>query len=700
MRKLFLVVPCLNEADVLPLSLPRMLSALDSLGGTVPEGEMETGILIADDGSTDGTADFLKTFPDPRVQHLPLPHSGQQGAILGGIRAALEQGADAVITLDADLQDDPEAIPQMVEKWLGGKQVIYGIRNDRGRDSAFKKTSAWLFYALMHLSDRRHIPGHADFRLMDRRCLEALLEKATPSGDLIRNLVPTLGFDADTVFYTRGDRPAGESKYNLFRMMGLSWKGLLAQAPVCLFFLILLTFTAFFLTSIDSPLHDDMVAHGGYIRHDSAWYFMGGKSWVNGLVPYVDFADSKGPLLWLFYALAYLISPRSWIGVFWINALAYVATAALLFHLSLLLTSSPKKSLRIGVLLNFFYFIPLLIFDDKAEALTLPFVALSLLMAGKSLWGKGGSFFLWGLAFGAILLIKFSVAAMTGIFLIAMLLRLRGWKSFLKAAGGALGGFALIVVPVLALLWREGALEAFFQEYFLKTFLTINNILDANDPGEFLRYEMLGYMAVAVAGTLSAAVALKKAKWFPPVALAWFLLCLARYARTYYFIPVGTLMVFTVLALLRCFERDFGWKRYVFGTLIAGALVFFGISNGWTYKEDYFYGREMNLHRERAQAYIHLVAEKRHPRVLYWGCGDHGYGIRAEDLPACKYWALQAGSTPEMDENQENTVKNQLADFIFINTYDWEREHKLSEYGYIRCPKPEFGPYGVFIRKE
>ena len=693
MKKLFLVVPCLNEAEALPVSLPRMLEVLDTLDSDA----VEAGIIVADDGSTDGTARVLEEFPDKRVQHLRLEHSGQQGAILGGLKAALDQGADAVITLDADLQDDPAAIPEMVQKWLGGKDVVYGVRNARGYDTFFKKASAWLFYSLMRLADRRHLMGHADFRLMSRPCMERILEVASPTGDLLRNLVPTLGFDGAIVHYARGDRSAGESKYGLFQMMRFSWKGIVAQVPFCMIILCLVTFAAFFLTSVDSPLHDSMVAHGHYVRHDSAWYFMCGKAWMNGLSPYVDFSDSKGPLLWLFYALAYLISPRSWMGVFWINALAYIVTSCLLFKVSLLLTDSPKKSLWMGILLLPIYFIPPFIFDDKAEAIALPFVALSMLMACKSVYGKGGSFFWWGFAFGAIVLIKFNIAAMTGIFFIAMAVRLKGWKAFFSSAGLALAGFAVAVLPITAYFLWKGLMGAFIQEYFVTTYVTMSRVIERGDS-LFAHKKAVSYMCLALAGTISSAFVLRKGKWFPPVALAWFFLCLGPYARTYYMIPVNVLAVFTALVIVRCFDGDFGYRRYVFGAIIAAAVVFVGSTNHNSYKRDYFYGRNMNLFRERAREYVDLLSSEHNPRVLYWHCGDHGYGIEAEDLPACRYWAMQAGHTPEMDEEQENCAKNLLADFVFVHTYDKRRQQMLLEWGYTHCYKPRFGTYRVFRR--
>ena len=262
--------------------------------------------------------------------------------------------------------------------------------------------------------------------------------------------------------------------------------------------------------------------------------------------------------------------------------------------------------------------------------------------------------------------------------------------------GAGAAGFATLVVPMAAYFLWLGNFQNFLQEYFIITFQSIDNILGSNDRGEFFRREDLAYMAVAFAGAVTALFALKKARWFPPVAVAWFTLCLSKYCRTYYYIPVNVLMVFTIYGAMRCFDRDFGGKRYVFIALLAAALGYFGYTNAWTYRHDYFYGRKLTIQRERPQQYIKLLSGELHPRVLYWWCGDHGYGIEAEDLPACKYWALQAGCTQEMIDNQDQAVKNKLADYVFVETHDTFHQKILVSEGYTRCNQPEFGPYRVY----
>ena len=97
---------------------------------------------------------------------------------------------------------------------------------------------------------------------------------------------------------------------------------------------------------------------------------------------------------------------------------------------------------------------------------------------------------------------------------------------------------------------------------------------------------------------------------------------------------------------------------------------------------------------------VRLFAREHNPRVLYWGCGDRGFGIEAEDLPACKYWSIQAGCTQDMKAMQEETARDRKADFIVVNTYDWKRQEKLREYGYYRCMDPEYGPYRAYSKKD
>lgn len=221
--KLDIVVPCYNETDVLPETCRRLLGLLDSLqaSGSIAPGSR---LLFVDDGSTDGTWSLIGDLArgDPRVAGVKLSRNrGHQIALLAGLLAAT---GDAVISIDADLQDDPAVIPDMLGHFRAGRQVVYGVRRRRAGDSLFKRTTAGLYYRLMRLLGVELVEQHADFRLLGRRALDALRGYGE-SNLFLRGLVPQLGFPSATVTFDRQVRQAGTSKYPLRRMLSLGLDG-------------------------------------------------------------------------------------------------------------------------------------------------------------------------------------------------------------------------------------------------------------------------------------------------------------------------------------------------------------------------------------------------------------------------------------------------------------------------------------------
>ena len=230
--RLNLVVPCYNEEAVLPEASARLLELLDRLtaGGTV---EATSCITFVDDGSRDGTWALIEEAHrrDERVQGLKLSRNrGHQNALLAGLLCA--QG-DAIVSLDADLQDDLDAIPKMLEAHAAGADVVYGVRNRRDVDTRFKRWTARGYYALLRRFGVDVVPDHADFRLMSRRALESLRDFREVNL-FLRGVIPLLGFRCATVMYDRLPRLAGESKYPLHKMVALAVDGILAfsSAPL------------------------------------------------------------------------------------------------------------------------------------------------------------------------------------------------------------------------------------------------------------------------------------------------------------------------------------------------------------------------------------------------------------------------------------------------------------------------------------
>ena len=220
-----LVVPCYNEEPVLPETARRLSALIDRLvnEGVVAEG---SGIYFVDDGSRDRTWEVisaLRTARPDRFHGIKLSRNcGHQTALLAGLRNA---PGDALISIDADLQDDVEVIPAMVEEWRLGHDIVYGVRKGRETDTLFKRYTAKAYYRLLRALGVDIMLDHADFRLMSRRALEAL-ERYREVNIFLRALVPLLGFKTTSVYYDRAPRFAGVSKYPLSRMISLAVDGI------------------------------------------------------------------------------------------------------------------------------------------------------------------------------------------------------------------------------------------------------------------------------------------------------------------------------------------------------------------------------------------------------------------------------------------------------------------------------------------
>lgn len=231
---LYIVVPCYNEKDVLPETSRRLSEKLTQL---LSEEKIspDSRVLFVDDGSSDNTWDLIAGYheADPRFSGLKLSRNrGHQNALLAGLMTARDL-ADAVVSMDADLQDDINAIDGMVDAYREGADIVYGVRSARDTDTFFKRFTAESFYKLMNLMGADVVFNHADYRLMSKRALEALSEYGEVNL-FLRGLVPMLGYNTATVEYERGERFAGESKYPLKKMLAFALDGItsLSDRPI------------------------------------------------------------------------------------------------------------------------------------------------------------------------------------------------------------------------------------------------------------------------------------------------------------------------------------------------------------------------------------------------------------------------------------------------------------------------------------
>ena len=223
---LYLAIPCYNEEAVLPETTKRLTEKMHTMI-RAEQVDPESRILYVDDGSKDKTWAIISEYAEaiPYVDGVKLAHNrGHQNALLAGLLTAVND-ADMIVSMDADLQDDVDAIDRFVEKYTEGCDVVYGVRNKRETDTFFKRTTARGFYTFMKKMGVDVVYDHADYRLMSRRALEALAEYKEVNL-FLRGLVPLIGFKSDYVYYDRAERFAGESKYPLKKMLHFAIDGI------------------------------------------------------------------------------------------------------------------------------------------------------------------------------------------------------------------------------------------------------------------------------------------------------------------------------------------------------------------------------------------------------------------------------------------------------------------------------------------
>jgi glycosyltransferase involved in cell wall biosynthesis len=225
-RVLYLVIPCYNEEEVLPETSKRLTAKLGAMieMGLISE---DSKIVFVNDGSKDHTWQLIRQYHEenPMIQGINLSRNkGHQSALLAGLMTVKEY-CDMAISMDADLQDDVDAIDQFVEKYYEGCEVVYGVRSERKTDSFFKRASAQSFYKLMLHMGVEIVYNHADYRLMSRRALDEM-EGFKEVNLFLRGIVPLIGFQSGVVTYERHERFAGESKYPLKKMLNFAFDGI------------------------------------------------------------------------------------------------------------------------------------------------------------------------------------------------------------------------------------------------------------------------------------------------------------------------------------------------------------------------------------------------------------------------------------------------------------------------------------------
>jgi glycosyltransferase involved in cell wall biosynthesis len=279
MMNIGIVVPCYDEQDVLPETVSRLGTLLTKM---MEKGQIgaESGVWLVDDGSTDATWECIRAAAgqDARIHGVRLSRNrGHQNALLAGLERAK---GDAIITIDADLQDDITVIEKMVDLASGGCDIVYGVRRSRTTDTRLKRMSAELYYSLLAQMDVDVVFNHADYRLMSRRALDALHRYAEVNL-FLRGIIPQLGFTTATVPYDRVERFAGESKYSMRKMLSLAINGVTSFSvmPLRLIAVMGLLVCLFSVAMVLRVLYGTLVLHDvipGWASSVIPIYFLGG----------------------------------------------------------------------------------------------------------------------------------------------------------------------------------------------------------------------------------------------------------------------------------------------------------------------------------------------------------------------------------------------------------------------------------------
>lgn len=457
------------------------------------------------------------------------------------------------------------------------------------------------------------------------------------------------------------------------------------------------TFVLFFI-SPDSYLNDL------HTRTDSAWFYMCGKAWMNGLVPYVDFSDSKGPLLWLIYGAGYLLNRTSYVGVYWISCLWYGITCFYSYKTARLFLHDTRRAVVCSLLMLPAFFNPWFHNEIRAEDFCLLFMTVSLYEVSRLMYGhkRDGKEILrcgavLGACFGALFLIKFNIAAMQAVFLLCFLYyllheRINCWKPCLAG----LGGFAAVTLPFLICFLLSGNLTAFLQEYILNTLKTVEaaapndtNILlsqlSATHPlvtyllewGDILYCPEIGALfLLLILGSILFLRSGRRYRWMPLFVSTAIFSIAVRHHFLYYFNICAFMLLFLAVGIVAIFGKPFRkWTVPAVAVLSAGILIPCHILT-FNFKTLVF---NDNINQRDYYRVACIMSQVEHPTLVNAYAHEYGFGVPAGALPAGKYWSKQNGITDRMLDEHKELILSGKADFIILHQDTFSHAECVSE---------------------
>lgn len=434
---------------------------------------------------------------------------------------------------------------------------------------------------------------------------------------------------------------------------------------------------------------------------------------MNGMVPYVDFTDSKGPLLWLIYGVGYLISHHSYVGVFWISVLFYTVTLFAAYKLCLLFVEKDVAAMS-TVALPFFLFFFLIHPEVNEEDYCYSFIMISLYCLCRILKYRDSdarTYFklsaLMGVCSMCCALIKYNIGCMImGLMAVVLYMAIRhkaGWQSF---AGMALG-FVVPAIPFVICFLIYGNMGAFIQEYFLNTFETIKNIskdvIITHQIRTIIKVCIL--LGIMIWGICRVSRKHKLGYWLIPCVLL-FIVGLGKnfVDATYYLIimPFFIFFLLTIIEFILCKTPRLCQFRKMVCAVTVIAIISINMFSILRFAFD---------DNARANYYkaAYVMSQMEKPTLMWYSAVDFGVGTPAGILPACRYWICQNGATGEMIKEREYDLENGVPDFVCIllpNKEDRmkvfeERKERIESYGYVfYCKSPVYrskSPSNMFV---
>lgn len=438
---------------------------------------------------------------------------------------------------------------------------------------------------------------------------------------------------------------------------------------------------------------DSFLMHEWGSRGDSSWFFTCGKAWMEGLTPYVDFTDSKGPLLWLVYGIAYLFSHTSYTGVFWFSVVALAVTLEFQWRTARLFLGW-RTAIVAVVAVSMLILLRPVHNETKAEDFCLPWISMSLyyvcsVMLNSSRWLVRKASFWIGVSMACCLLIKWNVFFMMG----GMALVVIGVSFAKKHADGlvyGILGIVVVCVPFVVYFVFKGNFAAFVQEYFVNTFLITDNGNGMSTwrealTGQFADIYMVFRSALLYSFVIGVCLFCRRFRfswWLAFTCLPFFLFLLFKANALHYCLTVMPFFVFFVLFLSRCRPHALAklpdWALFAVLAILVLANMAVDVHREnlrFVYND---YSTEWNAMQK-------ILTSKQKPLIMF-NVADNGVGLKSRALPSCKYYAKQKAATADMVAQRVEVLRQRKPDFFaFIMKPDAPTQALLRSCGYHRC---------------